>query len=507
MRKLIATTLLIMSVGAALLDSVHAEPGRVVVFPAAAVGDAIAFDENSETTIGSARNAVTVPEGKQLKLKTPALVPASFVELTKLKPDDLQAVNLANSSIKDNELGALLGQRTLCIVDLSHTSISNEALSLLAQLPALAELNLQDTSVDGSLCALGRVESLNIQRTGINDSSFHDCRFERLRRLSANNSAVTGTCFKREVFPNLQTLNMDSTAFGDSEVKAMSLDKLRELTITDCISMTDAGIAQLSKIPTLESLTIGGSEMTERAVLALTQLPMLHNLTIDNGTLTKNSARYLGRLKSLMDLRIVNGGDEAALPIDQIIAANPKIKRLQIEATAVQTGARSSLVGNSAMQVLSLERSKVDDAWLLSEVAKMPKLEHLNLLSTSIAPETIDALLRSKPDLFIAYGPGTLKHPANYLGFCYQLEQTGQWGHALSAVQAELDRLKRRHSVPWDRVAIYQEHAVRLCKRIGDYKRARSMSEELKTDPHLSRQPNAMAFAQFQLADLAKLTR
>lgn len=87
------------------------------------------------------------------------------------KPD-IVVLQMANPDVTDETLQRLLGQRRLKTLDLNGTQVTDQGLAVLAQLPSLQTLRLRGTRITDAglqslLAALPELKQLDLQQTGV----------------------------------------------------------------------------------------------------------------------------------------------------------------------------------------------------------------------------------------------------------------------------------------------------------------------------------------------------
>jgi hypothetical protein len=102
-------------------------------------------------------------------------------------------------------------------------------------------------------------------------------------------------------------------------------------------AVTDAGLAALSRLPSLEKLSLGGTSVTDAGVKEVVQIERLRELELVSTNITDAGLKDLARLKGLR--KLIVGGDS-----DVTRAAGADLKRalpglsLQFAIVVRQTG-------------------------------------------------------------------------------------------------------------------------------------------------------------------------
>jgi hypothetical protein len=157
---------------------------------------------------------------------------ASLSGLTKLKRLNLRATGIDGTGLRH-----LKTLQNLKVLDLSETAVSNEGLEELAGLTQLEDLNLWATRVGDagmpSLCQITSIKRLNLDNVGYPDKdiALTDKGVREMARLA-----------------NLEWTHLGKTKIGDAGLEAFQgLAKLKELIVTHCPDVTDAGAAKLGQ--------------------------------------------------------------------------------------------------------------------------------------------------------------------------------------------------------------------------------------------------------------------
>ena len=131
---------------------------------------------------------------------------------------NLEKLNLRDTMITDEGLGALAGLSKLTDLDLYGTKISDAGMGHLAALPNLKRLNLQGAGITDAgldpILKLTQLEELNLYRTMITNAGLEKlARLPRLTKLDIRYSRVNrgGVTALRAALPKCTIAFVDST--------------------------------------------------------------------------------------------------------------------------------------------------------------------------------------------------------------------------------------------------------------------------------------------------------
>ncbi len=247
---------------------------------------------------------------------------------TFLNRTDRKVFRAVDKPITDEDLVGLADQ----FPELEHVVINNcdfvtnAGLIHIARLRALKRLDLESTSITSEgieeLLGLKTVESLGFNYTSV-------CEPEYLGRLK---------CLKR-----LRQLHLCDTWLTDEGVAALSCLKLTQLTLARTAT-TDAGLAHLEQMKTLEWLDVEGDKIGDTGMRHVAALSNLKHLNLARTGVTDAG---LGHLSGLT-----------------------KLEKLSLSHTKFSDAGIPHLSGLRKLTVLSCEGTRVSPARL--RVAQLP---------------------------------------------------------------------------------------------------------------------------------------
>lgn len=292
----------------------------------AAAGGRLCFAHDETLLIGAAL------EGDQID---------DNVVVAASKVPSLQRLSLIDSRVTDQGIKALLSLRKLTSLNLSRTSISGEALNVLAEFPALRELRLDGCEWlrDEHLTALSRMSNLEI--------------------VSLADTQVTMR--------------------GVSELRR--LPKLRYVLLEHCQQITDSSIDDLITLchERHVNLSLSGTEITMPELIRLRQ------------ALPRSAIQF--RPETMVGLRAI--GDRGQFMTNDIGEIRGFRRRTDLEGMIVplQPGDLALISSVSSLIEINLDQSNVDSA-MLQELRELPNLQTLRLSNTLVTDAGLAALER-----------------------------------------------------------------------------------------------------------------
>lgn len=186
---------------------------------------------------------------------------------------ELEELFLSGSSLPDDALSCLGNLPRLRKVSLSETKATDKALAMLAKLPAMKDVNVLHTAVtDNGLAALeGNPRLRGFLATGIGDkgaTSLQSC------------TALEG-------------LTLSQGALTDKGAKALGkLTSLSSLDLADN-KLTDAGVAHLKGLVKLKVLDLSGNSLTDKALRHLEGMKELISVELKKTKVTQKGVDAL----------------------------------------------------------------------------------------------------------------------------------------------------------------------------------------------------------------------
>ena len=195
-----------------------------------------------------------------------------------------------------------------------------------------------------------------------------------------------------------------STGVADSDLAQFKgFTALQQLDLTLCTHVTDAGLAQLGRLPALRTLYLYSTQVTDAGMTQLKNFPALQALSLDRTRVTDAGLVHLKNLTALQTLTLRETHvTDAGLPQ---IKGLTTLQFLCLDNTQVTDAGLAQLKGLTALKELSLDCTQVTDSGLL-ELKNFTALEYLCLDYTQVT-DTGLATLKAFPALHLLALNGT----------------------------------------------------------------------------------------------------
>ena len=317
-------------------------------------------------------NFVAVPSGESWFVRPDGCMSAQgYLQLIdEIKERRFPGLDVSDRwDVTNQTLAALAGVKSLRILRLSDTRITDAGLGILEKLPDLEVLVLNNQVTNSGLRrirGLKRLKALDLQRARITDSGLGV-----LKSL-----------------PGLVRLDVSDTRITDAGAKRIAaLASLRQLDISGT-EITDKGIAWLAGLPKLEVLYVG-DKMTDRGLRAVTGFKRLKSLDVSGAKITDAGAGHLRgatRLEALA-LSETSIGDAT---LEQV-ATLKYLKTLELSGTRVTREGLSALAGMPRLETLSLGWGELTAAELRA-LGDLPRLTRVILNGRTLGQEVLSRI-------------------------------------------------------------------------------------------------------------------
>ena len=210
---------------------------------------------------------------------------------------------------------------------------------------------------------------------GVTDNGLkHLTAASKLCYVSLFNTQLTGGGLSRLPARNsIQLLRLEGPAVTDGSLANLDkLPSLRDLSIGDSRSITDAGMVHLSKFKQLDSLSLRGTAVTDRGLAHLSGLTGLQSLMLAGGAFSDEGMQHIGGLTELQSLRLseTSVGDVGVGHLARL----EKLRNLDLTPSAVTDAGLQSLSKLSNLKNLMVARG-VTRAGAVKLKGELPQCE------------------------------------------------------------------------------------------------------------------------------------
>lgn len=333
-------------------------------------------------------------------------------------------------------------------LDLSdHWELSNESLRHFRSLAQLRMLDVSRTRIsDGGiqpLAFLKRLEVLALPE-GITDRAADRLKkLHHLRELNLDQARVTDAGMAvLSAIPTLENLDVSSTRVTDSGLANLSrLPSLKRLVLGSLV--TDACAPHLRAMKTLEEIDITQTQIGEKGLTALADLPALKAIYM-NRQVKDAELKPLAQARALRVLDLTRAGitDAGVKSLGKI----KTLEELSLGQTAVGNGCLPYLAELPRLRMLELSDTHVTSAGL-APLARLKTLEVLSLSWQTLSREDLQAMAKLKQLKAIVLNGVPL--PRATMAQLRRLGAPSPWDHV-----AGLERARYPNPQPTDRLAL-----------------------------------------------------
>jgi serine/threonine protein kinase len=320
---------------------------------------------------------------------------------------NLHALYVAgNKSITAESVAHLQALSRLQILDVSETSLGDEAIKVLARFPQLRNLDMTSTNLsregafrlqealpravvmhpelpqleaDEHVDAWVKTQKGTVGKwiTEVSDAPFaiSNVRFPTNGGPTAGSENLVGLrSIVRLTWPNLRG--------ADSEAVSMaSLDSLETLELVGS-DLSDDGLRRLTSLSNLIWLNIDGSKVTKAGLSELAALRHLEILSLAETSIKDEDLAPVGKAESLVGLAIVG---------------SPRLTSAGLK----------HLTGLRNLSTLDMRRTPIDDS-AVSHVKQLRSLRFLSLQATKVTSTGVAELHKALPECIIFWDGGAL---------------------------------------------------------------------------------------------------
>ncbi|XP_010883825.2 uncharacterized protein si:ch73-173p19.1 isoform X2 [Esox lucius] len=344
---------------------------------------------------------------KHLSLvNSPLITDAGLSVLSSLQK--LQHLNLAScSKLTDSCLQHITGLKSLSFLSLDQTKVSDVGMVLYLQSApsSLTQLSLNHTSVTEATLAVlpvcvQQLRLLSIKHTKVVDVSAL-AQLPVLQTLYLDGTGISeGSLEHLATHSSLSALSLAGIAVvdGNHALQIISGLKLTHLTLPGRHSVTNAGMAFLSRLSLLSELDLTDyTNVTDHGVTQLATMTRLKKLSLSNTQVTDVALPSLCSLQELLELCL----DRTAITsrgVAALVTCLPHLQVLGLASTQVgDTVVRRGLVHCAQLVKLNLSRTRITDHGL--KPLRRMRLNQLNLDGSGVTHMGIANLIASCPNI------------------------------------------------------------------------------------------------------------
>jgi peroxiredoxin len=392
------------------------------------------------TVLGEGRGEVTVPAGKELRLKVSPDYSKDFSPLADLGPSDLQELHMEEVQVGDAGLAHLRGLTSLKLLSLDRKRAADKKHQLAGKpLGELKFKSLKGEQIDisqykgkvvlidfwATWCGPCVGELPNVKRTY---DKYHDDGFEiigisldrdreRLEKFIEKNDMpwpqyFDGKGWKNEISTGFDIHSIPSTYLVDGEgiiryvnLRGSALDN----AVADMLGgawrpgapITDAGMVHLKGLTSLETLRLERTQVGDEGIAHLKDLTSLRTFYLGGTQVTDAGLEHVKNLAILERLCVHNTQvtDAGLVHLEDLTG----LIYLCVHDTLVSDTGLSYLKGLTNLETLYLHNTEVNDAGL-EDLKNLTKLQKLNLRGTRVSEAGLAELKEALPDCSIT-GP------------------------------------------------------------------------------------------------------
>lgn len=198
--------------------------------------------------------------------------------LKRLRPDDLQVLDMYRTDVEDKDIQNIAGLTGLVGLQLDETEVGDESLKTFCHLPNLKFLSLSSTQLTGSSLAC-LVTLKNLKRLELGHNVLKKEYLSDLIKLR-----------------QLERLGLQGCQITDQDLETISkLDNLRSLLLLENTQITDLGMKKIASLKKLLVLEITHAQITPNGLKALVELPLKH-LIINKNQFTPSQIERIKKM-------------------------------------------------------------------------------------------------------------------------------------------------------------------------------------------------------------------
>jgi Leucine-rich repeat (LRR) protein len=228
-------------------------------------------------------------------------------------------------------------------------SFTNDDLKPLASLPKVRKIQINSTKMTGEglkqFAGLKNLSELEVSQNPINDAGLKEiATLTNLRYLGMNGAKVSDPTFRElKALGKLEELHACGMMVGDSAAFniAENLKHLKKLYMNNT-QVGDVGVAEIAKMPEINTLSLYGTRVTDAGLAALPNLKTLEVLELSFG-FTDNSAKIIAGCTNLRTLRLFNNRELTDKGLQEL-GRLPNLRELEIRGGQISAQAKADFI-------------------------------------------------------------------------------------------------------------------------------------------------------------------
>ncbi len=280
-----------------------------------------------------------------------------------------------------------------------HGTIQQETLEIISKLKCLRSLVLKgcDITENGikQVSTLTNLQSLDFTSSDIADKHlFNIEKLTNLKELFINGAEITKVGIEKLAnMPNLRILSLRAVSIYDKELEVLAPLKLSTLDLAHTKIKKMTGIeAQID----LQVLLLEGTKIENEAWEKIALLTKLHTLDLSCVSITEEGLNRISRLTNLEALNLRRALPPSGKPIletlENTLVELKKISCLNLNRTGFNNKSLEKITHLTNMQDLDLSYTNIDDEGL-AKIAHFTSLKNLNLDATSVGDHSINIII------------------------------------------------------------------------------------------------------------------
>lgn len=318
---------------------------------------------------------------------------ALLTDLPKLK-----YLTLSKNSISSAGLAHLVQFDSLESLGLEYTHISDKGLLYLQKLPHLKNLRLDQTDItDRGLLNLKQhknLETLSLRGTHVTNAGIqHLKEFPQLSYLTLQHTPITDEgLVGLQQFKALRTIELSGPLITPDGLGGLGdIPNLKSIALSD-FKVTETLFSNLAQIKNLESLGLpADSEISDEWLYHLHSLPKLYRVRLGGEFLSDRGIEELSKLKSLQALTIYN-----SRITDTGLANIPRsadLREFKINSQSILTDrGLKEITKLKQLRVLHIKECKISDVGL-ADLHQLKQLDELQITSPEITDASCEKLI------------------------------------------------------------------------------------------------------------------